>query len=197
MSDIICITNRSLCPGDFLQQIEAVAKAAPAAIVLREKDLTQSEYTRLAKSVLAICQRTKVPCILHSFVEAAIQLDIPAIHLPLPLLRQLTPDQRAYFTTLGASCHSVPEAMEAEELGCTYITAGHVFATDCKKDLPPRGPLFLQDVCRSVSIPVYAIGGITADNIGQVRAAGAAGACVMSTLMQCPAPSDLLKGLEL
>ena len=75
--------------------------------------------------------------------------------------------------------------MEAEALGCTYVTAGHVFDTDCKRGLPGRGLGFLKEVCGSVSIPVYAIGGIGPDNIADVRKTGAAGACVMSSAMVC------------
>lgn len=195
MSDIICITNRSLCPGDFLHQLEAIAEAAPAAIILREKDLTEAEYERLAKQVLSLCQRRGVPCILHSFVDVAIRLNAQAIHLPLPILRQMTPEQKAQFSVIGASCHSVADAVEAETLGCTYVSAGHVFATDCKKGLPPRGTSFLEEVCRAVSISVYAIGGICETNVDEVRRAGAQGACLMSSLMRCADPRAFLKGL--
>lgn len=192
MSDIICVTNRALCTDDFLQQLTRIAQAAPAAILLREKDLPEAEYKQLAASVLAICRKHHVPCILHSFVNAAIQLGHDSIHLPLPLLRQMSPEQKAQFSVIGASCHSSSDAKEAEGLGCTYITAGHVFMTDCKKGLPPRGLTFLQEVCESVSIPVYAIGGIDADNVAEVRAAGAKGACVMSGLMCCADPQQYL-----
>ncbi len=89
------------------------------------------------------------------------------------------------FRIIGASCHSVGDALEAQALGCTYITAGHIFATDCKKGVPPRGLAFLREVCDSVSIPVYAIGGINGENYPQVLQAGAAGACIMSGLMCC------------
>ena len=101
------------------------------------------------------------------------------------------------FKQIGASCHSVEEAQEAERLGCTYITAGHVFVTDCKKGLAPRGLEFLQDVCRSVSIPVYAIGGINGENIDAVRKTGASGACVMSGLMICENVEETMRGFEI
>lgn len=52
---------------------------------------------------------------------------------------------------------------EAEQLGASYLTAGHIYATDCKRGLPPRGLGFLKEVCREVSIPVYGIGGIKFD----------------------------------
>ena len=104
--------------------------------------------------------------------------------------------EKARFRILGASCHSPADAWEAQRLGYTYITAGHVFATDCKKGLPPRGLDFLREVCRSVDIPVYAIGGIRPENMAAVRAAGAAGGCVMSGLMTCPDPRALLAALS-
>ena len=67
------------------------------------------------------------------------------------------------FTKIGISIHSVEEAKEAEQLGASYLTAGHIYATDCKRGLPPRGLGFLKEVCREVSIPVYGIGGIKFD----------------------------------
>lgn len=75
------------------------------------------------------------------------------------------------------------DAVEAQKLGCTYITAGHIFDTDCKKGLPGRGHEFLRNVCRAVTIPVYAIGGITPENAEEIYQDGASGACLMSSLM--------------
>ena len=158
MSDLLIFTNRSLCRTNFTEQIRALAQAKPKAIVLREKDLPEEEYQNLASEVLSICRENHVPCILHNFVPAARNLKADAIHLPLPVLRTLSPEERKAFSILGASCHSVEEAKEAQALGCTYITAGHIFDTDCKKGLPGRGLSFLEKVCRSVSLPVYAIG---------------------------------------
>ena len=185
MSDVICVTNRNLCKEDFLQRIEKIAAANPAAIILREKDMTKEEYGNLAKQVLQICEKYQITCILHSFPDVAIEFLAEAIHLPLPILREMTEEQKSRFKVLGASCHSMEDALEAEALGCTYIIAGHIFATDCKKGLPGRGLDFLESICENVSIPVYAIGGIDSSNIDAVRNAGAKGACVMSGFMQC------------
>lgn len=196
MSDILCVTNRKLCREDFIKRIDAIAKARPSGIILREKDLSEAEYKVLAKEVMSVCEKYHIPCILHSFIHTAIELSNPAIHLPLPLLRSMTPEEKAKFCCIGASCHSVEEAKEAEALGCTYIIAGHIFATDCKKGVPPRGTEFLEKVCKAVTIPVYAIGGINEQNIADVRKAGAAGACVMSGLMQCDVPETYKKESE-
>lgn len=185
MSDIICVTNRRLCKTDFLTRIKEIAGTHPAGIILREKDLSEEDYARLAKKVLAVCREQETPCILHSFYRTAVRLECRRIHLPLPILRTLSEDDKAAFDVIGSSCHSREDALLAEQLGCTYISAGHIFDTDCKKGLPGRGLPFLKDLCSSVSIPVYAIGGITAENISSVRNAGAAGACIMSAFMTC------------
>ena len=185
MSDLICVTNRKLCEEDFLLRIEKIAKQRPAAILLREKDLTEKEYALLAEKAAAVCAKHRTPLIYHSFADVALSHRAKAIHLPLPALRELTEEQKAAFRKIGASCHSVEDAVEAASLGCTYITAGHIFATDCKKGLPGRGLDFLEEVVRSVSLPVYAIGGINSENIEEIKRTGAAGACVMSGPMRC------------
>lgn len=196
MSDILCVTNRSLCKEDFLTRVEKIAAVHPEGIILREKDLSEEKYKELAGAVLEICRRNGTPCILHSFVKAARELGCTELHLPLHILRTLGEEEKAGFTTLGASCHSIEDAVEAESLGCTYITAGHVFDTDCKKGLPGRGLQFLKKVCESVSVPVYAIGGINAGNISEVRRAKAAGACVMSGTMVCDDVRGYLSAFE-
>lgn len=179
-----------------MQRIEAIAAAKPQGIILREKDLPEEQYTALAQNVLHICREYAVPCTLHSFHEAALRLQAERIHLPLPVLRTMTAAQKSQFSVIGASVHSPEEAQEAEALGASCLSAGHIFATDCKKNLPGRGLDFLAEVCGSVRIPVYAIGGISAENINSVRNAGAAGACIMSGLMQCDNVKKFLKQLE-
>ncbi|MCD8332186.1 MAG: thiamine phosphate synthase, partial [Oscillospiraceae bacterium] len=75
MSKVLCVTNRALCRGGFLDRVEALAAAHPAGILLREKELSEREYRQLARQVLKLCQRAGVPCILHSFVDAAAALN--------------------------------------------------------------------------------------------------------------------------
>jgi thiamine-phosphate pyrophosphorylase len=183
-ANMLCVTNRHLVEGEFLARVEAVARMAPAGIILREKDLSEEKYYCLAQQVMEICGRYEVPCILHSFVNVAIGLEAEGLHVPLPVLRGMTMEEKAHFRCLGASCHSVEEAKEAEELGCSYVVVGHVFATDCKKGIEPRGLHFLQQVCQSVDIPVYAIGGIDWGNYDSLVAAGAKGGCMMSGWMK-------------
>lgn len=196
MSDILCITNRSLCHEKFLQRIAEIAACRPAGIILREKDLTPGEYAVLAASVLEICAAYQTRCILHSFADAAVDLDTREIHLPLASLASMDEWKRAYFEVIGVSCHSMEEAKRAEQLGASYLTIGNIYATECKKGLPGKGVSFLREIVRAVNLPVYAIGGINHDNISAVRAAGAAGGCVMSGVMLAENPEKYLQQFE-
>ena len=202
---IIAVTNRSLCERPFFEQIKRVCETKPAALILREKDLTEEEYRTLAKEVLEICNQYQVHCILHNFWKVAIELGCTSVHLPLPVWKGLSDDEKVYGRDylkksgkqkeildknicrgIGTSVHSVEEAKEAEALGAAYLTAGHIYATDCKKGLPPRGLEFLEEVCREVSIPVYGIGGIKFDEKQwqDMKECGAAGGCIMSGMME-------------
>ncbi len=196
MFDIICVTDRKQCNGNFLAQLERIAAASPAAVILREKDLTAGDYADLFRRVREVCRSHNVDCIAHSFPQTALTASCNALHMPLHRLAELPEGERRAFQTLGASCHSVEDAVLAQRLGCTYVTAGHVFATTCKPGLEPRGLDFLQAVCAAVDLPVYAIGGISPENIASVRAAGAAGACVMGGFMAAEDPAALLARLR-
>lgn len=168
----------------FLEKIEETAKKQPAFIILREKDLPPVTYRELAVKVLEICENAGVSCVLHYFYKEAIELGVKKIHLPLHILEKMTEREKNCFEVIGVSTHSVEQAKMAEELGASYITAGHVFVTDCKKGLAPRGLGFLKEVCESVDIDVYAIGGISEENMSGCIAAGAKGVCMMSGFMK-------------
>ena len=195
MSKVVVVTNRRLCRTDFRVRLGEVAACHPAGIILREKDLDEKTYADLARQALAICEAHGARCILHTYHRVAADLGAKAIHLPLPLLRLLDDQDKASFEIIGASIHAPEEAIEAQALGCTYVTAGHVFATDCKKGVPPRGLRFLEDVCHAVTIPVYAIGGITPDNGPDALQAGAKGVCTMSGPMVCENAREYLRDL--
>lgn len=181
----ICVTNRTLCRDDFLTRIDHIAKKGVAdAILLREKDLTEREYLELAEKVLSICKAHNRRCILHTYYKAAKELGCKEIHLPLPLLQKMREEgAKQWFTTVGTSVHSLKQANLAMHLQADYMTAGHIFETDCKKGLPGRGLSFLSKVVCKSEVPVYGIGGISADNAGQIMETGAAGVCIMSGFM--------------
>lgn len=191
--NILVVTNRRLCQENFLNHIEKLAQTAIKGIILREKDLPESSYEALAKEVLMICQRYGKEGILHSFTDVALRLNARKIHLPL--WRAAKCRKLNCFKKVGISIHSVEEAKVAQDLGATYVTAGHVFATDCKQGLSPRGLPFVKDVCVDVQIPVYAIGGINENNMAAVLDAGAAGICLMSSMMTCGDPQEYVDQL--
>ena len=192
LNQLVCITNRHLFEHvetaggqpSFLARLERIAAAHPAAIVLREKDMEEGAYEVLARDVQRICHRHQVPFIAHTYARVAAQLGADALHLPLPLLRRLRESRAALPAHLGTSCHSLEDVREAERLDCSYLIAGHIYATSCKPGLPPRGLDFLRAVTAAAHLPVYAIGGITPARLKEVLAAGAAGGCAMSSLMQ-------------
>lgn len=184
----ICITSRQLVDGDFFKQIQKITALSgslrPSLVILREKDLSPASYQSLAQQVQTLCADANVPFAVHSQPDTGIAIQCHRLHVPFPAFCNLSARQRAFFSVIGTSVHSREEARQAEALGASYVIAGHIFATDCKKGVPPRGLSYLHDICQSVSIPVYAIGGITLTNAPDCIAAGAAGVCMMSSYMK-------------
>lgn len=194
--EILVITSRKRFEkeADFLKQIEKIAAAKPFGIVLREKDLPVKEYSALAGKVRDICEGAGARLIIHGHPEVARELGIRALHMPLDSLGPVSPEERKGFEVLGASCHSVEDVLRAKELGCDYVTAGHVYATDCKPGLPPRGADFLAEVCGPAApMPVFALGGLTPARAPEVRRAGAAGFAMMSSAMDAENPAELFR----
>lgn len=181
---VICVTHRLLCPDDFLERLDRIAAQHPYAIVLREKDLSESEYEALARDCLRICQKHDVPLNLNSQIAVARRIGCDGIHLPFHLLLQHK-NELGDFSRVGVSLHSPEEAAQLADTPVTYVQAGHVFPTDCKAGVPPRGLSFLRAVCQATDLPVFGIGGITAERYPAVVQTGAAGACIMSGLMTC------------
>lgn len=181
---LIAVTDSASCPRPLAEQIERLTKLTelrPQAVILRAKSLDKAAYR-----TLALQEAAGIALILHSDWQLARELGISMLHLPLALLRQISEYERAYFTWLSTSVHSVEEAIEAQALGATVLIAGHIYTTQCKAGLAPRGLGFLQAVCSTVSLPVYAIGGIGFDAAqhAELQANGARGACVMSAYMR-------------
>lgn len=183
MCKILCVTNSSDCDFDFISHIDTIARSNIYAIILREKHLRETEYYKLAIKVLEVCNKHNKPCILHNYIDTAIRLNHKAIHLPLSILIN-SADKLKYFDTIGVSVHSVEQAVMAKKLGATYITYGHIFSTECKKGLLPKGTKSIKEILNSVNIPVYPLGGINTNNYKNVIAQGVDGFAVMSGLMK-------------
>lgn len=165
--------------GDGSSQAEELPR--PDFLILREKSLQKEKYLKLAKSVAKASKKTGLIWVAHTWQEAIGISERTWIHLPLPLLKKAREEGGV---NIGTSVHSAEEAVQAQKLGASYVTAGHVFATQCKSGLPPRGLEFLEEVCRAVSIEVYAIGGIHPNQIESVRNTGVSGVCMMSEYMK-------------
>mgnify|MGYP001079451853 CR=1 FL=1 len=186
---LIAVTDSATCPRPLAEQIERLTKLTelrPQAVILRAKALDKAAYRTLALQAQQSCEAAGIALILHSDWQLARKLGIQNLHLPLALLRQMPACKRTHFTWLSTSVHSVEEAIEAQALGATVLIAGHIYTTQCKGGLTPRGLGFLQAVCSVISLPVYAIGGISFDasQHAELQANGARGACVMSAYMR-------------
>ena len=186
-NDTIVITNRRLVKGDYLKQLERAASLHPYGLILREKDLSDEEYGRLAIEVLKICHANNVMGFLHSRCHIARELDCLNIHLSVGSMREQT-EELKYFKNISISCHSLEDVQEAIACGATQIVLGTIFETECKKGLKGRGVGFVKEIadyCKAHGgVPVFAIGGITPENMGMVKEAGARGGCMMSYMMR-------------
>lgn len=167
----------------------------PDILIIREKNLPEETYLELFEYVWKASGRqgdNSARIIPHTHLSAVRRMGCTSIHLPLSLLKKyreegvLFSDQNPFWEVkhIGVSIHSLEEAKTAKRLGAAYLTAGHIFATDCKRGAPPRGIAFLEEICGSVTIPVYAIGGICPENLHEIKKTNAAGACMMSEYMK-------------
>lgn len=186
MYKTICVTDRHLVNGSFLRQIEGVLLRRPWALILREKDLDEQAYRNLAERILPLCREAGVLCLFNSRPELARTLCADGLQAPFPLAEQMSAAERQSFPLFAVSVHSESQARTAEKLGADMLIYGHVFATQCKPDLAPRGISRLREVCAAVSVPVFAIGGIDESNRAECVAAGAEGVCMMSGFMRSP-----------
>ena len=195
------ITNRKLCENENLErQIEKIFSAYKkkiflenfeiVALTLREKDLYKNEYLKLVEKIYPICQKYRIDLILHQNYDLNLdkKYKIEGIHLSYDNFKSLNKNIREglikKYKRIGISIHSIDEAKEVENLGATYVVAGHIFETDCKKDLEPRGLNFIKELSSILTIPIFAIGGINEENSNLVLNSGAFGVCMMSSLMK-------------
>ena len=195
------ISNRKLCENENLEkQIEKIFSAYERKIILknfdivsltlREKDLNKNEYLKLIEEIYPICQKYKINLILHQNYDLNLddKYNIEGIHLSYSIFKSLNENIKAElikkYKRIGVSVHSLNEAKEVESLGASYVVAGHIFETDCKKGLEPRGLKFIKDLSSALSIPIFAIGGIDEKNSLSVINSGAFSICMMSTLMK-------------
>ena len=195
------ITNRKLCENENLErQIEKIFSTYEkkiilknfeiVALTLREKDLDKNKYLNLVKKIYPICKKYGIDLILHQNYDLNLdeKYNIEGIHLSYEIFKSLNKNIREKlikkYKRIGVSIHSLEEAKDVENLGATYVVAGHIFETDCKKGLEPRGLNFIKELSSILTIPIFAIGGINEENSNLVLNSGAFGVCMMSSLMK-------------
>ena len=195
------ITNRKLCENENLErQIEKIFSAYEKKIILkkfeivtltlREKDLDKNEYLNLVEKIYPICKKYRIDLILHQNYDLNLdkKYKIGGFHLSYEIFKSLNKNIREKlikkYKRIGVSIHSLDEGKEVEILGATYVVAGHIFETDCKKDLKPRGIIFIKQLSSTLIIPIFAIGGINQENSNLVIDSGAFSVCMMSSMMK-------------
>ena len=184
----ICITNRLLCKNDFFEQIEYICKGNLYALVLREKDLDDKTYEEFAVKCNDICTKNNVLFFINTKINIAQKLKIKNVQVSFENFVN-NKESLNSFDTVAVSVHSLSEALTVQKFveetsQNIFLIAGHIFETDCKKGLEPRGIEFLKEICANVEIPVFAIGGINQNTIKQLKGINIEGVCLMSELMK-------------
>lgn len=193
------VTDRELAGGRSLVEVVRAAIAGGATLVqLREKEATTREMLELAQGLLAITRPLGIPLIINDRVDVALAVDAEGVHvgqddMPASIVRRLIGPNKI----LGVTASDPEEAHQAVADGADYLGCNAVFYTPTKPDTgEPLGIEGLQDLVEAVSIPVVAIGGIKAENAGEVIRAGAAGVAVISTIMAAEDPQETARALR-
>jgi len=195
MSLIIAVTDRHLSKIPFFEQFEKIVKARPDMIILREKDLSSEDYRSIAGTCMDISVRYGVKLCINSFTDVASKLKIKNIQLPLELFK-MDMKKTDGFDSVGVSVHSKEDAVLIERLGADFLIYGNVFESQCKPGVPAKGLDSIADICSSVDIPVYGIGGIDEKNAASVLKAGAEGVCMISALMTADDPFGIISAVR-
>ena len=188
---LYAITDRMwLKPGQRLTSVtEEVLKNGATFLQIREKDLAEGDFTAEAAELRALCEKYRVPFVVNDSVEIALATGADGVHVGQSDIRGR--DIRAIIgpdKILGISAGTVEEAVAAEQAGADYIGVGAVFATGTKKNARNLTMDQLRAIRASVSIPVVAIGGINAENIGQLSGRGVDGVAVVSAIFAAADP---------
>ena len=167
--------------------------------VENSRSVKEAENSQSAEGAQSAESARRLPTIfVHNFADFALRARARNLWLPLEVLRSFSAARgaeflRANFKKLVASCHSEAEAREALELGANAICLSHIFATDCKAGLTPRGLNLIRAVRGFYDGEIYALGGITPRNFVSVLRAGADRIAVMSSAMTARDASDFIR----
>ena len=178
------VTDRRGLGG--LSLAEAVRQSLDGGVTfvqLREKHLGREEFAAEALALKALCAEYGVPFVINDDVELAAEVDADGVHVGQSDMA--AEDVRARIgegKILGVSAQTVEQAVAAEKCGADYLGVGAVFPTGSKDDAQDVSYDTLRDICNAVSIPVIAIGGITAANAAKLSGSGICGVAVISAI---------------
>ena len=173
--------------GSLFRQIEEAIDGGASIVQLREKRLDEAAFLAEAEQFKDLCRRKGVVSIINDRVDIALKSGADGVHVGQKDLEAgfardlLGPDK-----ILGVSAHSVEEALRAQAAGADYLGVGAAFATGTKADAKPISRQTIRSITAAVDIPVVAIGGITRDNILELKNCGLDGAAVVSALFAQP-----------
>ncbi len=181
---LYAVTDRTWLNGQSLSfQVEQALKGGISCVQLREKELSYNDFLNQALELKQVCKNYDVPFIINDDVEIAVKCNADGIHVGQS-------DMDAYDVRskigrdmiLGVSVHSVSEALTAQEKGADYLGVGAMFSTSTKLDANDVSFETLSDICKAVSIPVVAIGGIQKHNIKELAGTGIDGVALISAI---------------
>ncbi|TWT08081.1 thiazole tautomerase TenI [Planococcus sp. CPCC 101016] len=161
-------------------------------IHLREKTKTAKEVYEMVELLTS----KNVPLskiIINDRADVAYVSNVKGVHLAFHSLPVEVVKQKFEDLTVGCSVHSLEEAQIAEQQGADYVIFGHVYSTQSKPGLIPKGLEQLRSISESISIPVIAIGGIKSTNSRDVIEAGAKGIAVLSGILEAEDPLEAVQ----
>lgn len=181
---LYAVTDRSWTGQQSLyEQIEEALKGGVTMVQLREKQLSEDELVAEAIQIKELCHRYEVPLIINDNVDAALKSGADGVHVgiedaPVSEIRKRAGDD----FIIGATAKTTEQAKAAEAAGADYLGVGAVFPSPTKKNAIRITPQDLREICGSVAIPAVAIGGITGDNVSEIKGGGMAGVAVVSAI---------------
>lgn len=185
---LYAVTDRSWLQGKTLyEQVEAALKGGASFVQLREKNLDEVHFLEEAKSIKELCGRYKVPFVINDNVKIAQAVDADGVHvgqsdMEAENVRTVLGEDKI----IGVTAKTVEQAMAAEKHGADYLGVGAAFPTGSKADAGVIDHAMYQKISDAVSIPVIAIGGITAENIMELSGNGLSGVAVISAIFAQP-----------
>ena len=195
---LYAVTDRSwLGERTLVQVVEQVLRGGATFLQLREKELDRAAFLAEAKELKALTAKYRVPFVINDDIDIALESDADGVHLGQTDL--MGRDARALIgpdKILGITANTVELAVAAEKAGADYIGAGAVFGTTTKQNAKNLSLDTLCDICRAVTIPVVAIGGINGENLPRLAGTGAAGAAVVSALFAQKDPEEAARRLR-